>query len=161
VINYVRTNVIGGSVLGLRPYQVYVRIETASDLRGGIGTTVTNVDTLLGEAPKLTQVNRSDIDRVTAAGHAHSELYKLTRITPRNDANTVGTLLNTIHALGSTGVKALLVLVGDGMAKYTPYSSGPPVVTPTGGGLFTVVDAWGGSPFELEFILSPRTGFRE
>ena len=163
VLANLRTNVIGG-VMGLRMYQVWVRTETASDSRGGLGATVSNVDVLLGETPKIRPATRSDIDRVTAAGHIHNDLYRLEKVTPRNDANTVGTLIGSIHQDSpGVGTKKLIVLVGDGMPAYVPYSVNPVthvVTTPTGGGEYTVVEALGLLPFELQFLITPRTGKR-
>lgn len=144
---------IADEPMGLRRYTVYIRRETTSDGRGGRGTTVTRADTLLAEKPRVRDAGQQDV--VTSGGKIQIGDMILDRITPENDAATVGTAVGTINPNPSAAdEKVLIVLDGPGMPAYV---AGPP---PSGGGEFTVVAAeeWGN--FSLRYVIRPRTGRR-
>lgn len=138
---------------GLRRYSVYIRHETASDSRGGRGATITRTDTELTEKPRVRDAGQQDV--VASGGKIQIGDFILDRITPQNDAATVGLAVGTVNpAPTSAGEIVLVVLDGPGMPAYV---AGPP---PSGGGEFTVVAAEEAENFGLRYVIRPRTGRR-
>lgn len=137
--------------LGLRRYTLYVRRRTPSDGRGGIGATYTTVDTLIAEKPRVRFA--SDKDVAESAGRIMPADVLLDCITPRNDANTVGLAYATINATPASERQGVFwVLDGPGMPTYVGGS------TPSGGGLFTMVELDVSGSFSWKATLRPATG---
>lgn len=144
---------IADSPMGLRRYRVFVRRETASDVRGGRGATITRTDTELTEKPRVRDAGQQDV--VTSGGKIQIGDFILDRVTPQNEAGTAGTAVGVINpSPTATGEIVLVVLDGPGMPAY---SAGPP---PTGGGEFTVVAADEAENFGMRYVIRPRTGRR-
>lgn len=144
---------IADTRMGLRRFTVYIRRETTSDGRGGRGATITRVDTLLAEKPRIRDAGQQDV--VTSGGKVQIGDFILDRITPENEAATVGVAPGILNPTpGAVDEVVLLVLDGPGMPAY---SAGPP---PSGGGEFTVVAAEEFANFQLRYVIRPRTGRR-
>lgn len=139
--------------LGMRPYTAYLRRITPNEARGGLGATETIVDTLLTEKPRIRAATSRDI--VSSGGRISAGDYIMDRITPQNQAGTVGIAFNAIDIKPQApGQKVFVVLVGTDMP---PYVVGPP---PSGGGEFDMADRDAAKNFEFSFVLTPRTGRR-
>ncbi len=143
---------IADAKMGLRRYRIFLRTSTPSDGRGGRGATVANADVELTEKPRVREAGGQDI--ASSGGRIESGDYIIDRITPLNDAATIGIAPGTISA-GRTieGDKVLVVLVGPGMPAYV-------ASTASGGGEFTVVSSNESGNFGLSYVLRPRTGAR-
>ena len=140
-----RLRAIADSPMGLRQYRVFIRRETTSDGRGGRGATVTRTDTELTERPRITTAGQQDV--VTSGGTVQIGDFYMDRITPQNEAGTVGTAPRFLDpSPGAADEKVFIVLVGPGM--------------PSGGGEFTVVYSEESKNFGFRYILRPRTGRR-
>jgi len=138
---------------GLRRYTVYVRRKVPSDSRMGLGAGITRTDTAIAEKPRVRQATQQDV--VASGGKIEIADFILDRITPRNDANTVGTSLASLTVAPTTvGEQVFVVLDGPGMPTYV---AGPP---PSGGGEFTVVDIDPTRNFAFSMVIRPATGRR-
>lgn len=138
---------------GLRRYTVYVRHKVPSDSRMGLGAALTRTDTVIAEKPRVRQATQQDV--VTSGGKIEIADLLLDRITPRNDADTVGISLATLTAAPSVaGEQVFIVLDGPGMPAYV---AGPPA---SGGGEFTVVDVNPTGNFGFTIVIRPATGRR-
>jgi hypothetical protein len=141
--------------MGLRRYTVYVRRETPSDGRSGLGAAMAVVDVRLVERPRIRQATTRDV--LASAGRITLADFLMDRVTPRDDADTVGTAASELELSpdpGQRGQKVFLVLDGPGMS---PYAAGPP---PRGGGEFTITSANVTGNFGFSFVLTPRSGVR-
>lgn len=144
---------IADTRMGLRRYRVFIRRETTSDGRGGRGATITRVDTELAEKPRVRSASQQDV--VSSGGRIQINDYILDRVTPRNDADTLGLAPGTLGAgPGAVDEIVLVVLDGPGMPAYV---EGPP---PSGGGEFTVVISNEAANFSFSYVIRPRTGRR-
>lgn len=148
---------IADTKMGLRRYRVFLRTERETDRRGGRGSAAVRVDVELTEKPRVREAGAQDI--AASGGRVLAGDLILDRITPLNDAATVGTAPGTIPFEPDTTevTKALVVLVGPGMPDYV---AATPSTQPSGGGEFTVVAAKETKNFGFEYTLRPRTGFR-
>ena len=138
--------------MGLRPFTAYVRQVTSSDSRGGVGATLTRVDTPLVERVRVRPANATDVAR--SGGVTAIADWILSRSTPRNELDTVGTMLSNLlfsPSLPRDGKMAFLVLDGPGFA---PYVGG---ATPSGGQEFTVIKVDVSRDYEWTAVLRPRT----
>jgi hypothetical protein len=142
---------IADTKMGLRRFRVFLRRRSPSDGRGGRGASETVVDVELVEKPRVREASGNDI--ASSGGKIAIGDYILDRITPRNDANTVGTAPGTIpRSPALDNQQVLVVLVGPGMPAYV---EGPP---PSGGGEFTVASTDETKNFGFSYVLRPRTG---
>lgn len=153
---FAKMRAIADTRFGLRRYRVFLRTETYSDNRGGRGSTRILVDTELTEKPRVREAGAQDI--AASGGKVNAGDMILDRITPLNDAETVGIAPGTIPAEpDSSPQKVLVVLAGPGMPDYVDATS---TTQPSGGGEFTVVAAKEFANFGFEYTLRPRTGHR-
>lgn len=156
-----RTKLIDTRV-GLRRYALYSRRVTPSDGVFGLSATITTVDTLFVEKARVRRV--SSFDEVRSGGRVKVGDLTIDRITPRNDADTVGTKIADVYLTPDPtkpGQKVYIVLVGPDMPVYT--AADPlhvPPIQPSGGGLFTPIYADGSHNFGISLVLRPATGMR-
>ncbi len=137
--------------MGLRRFSMYIRRVTPSDGRGGIGSTLTVVDTAVTEKPRVRVATERDV--VRGGGMIEVGDYLIDRITPRNDGNTVGNVYTALDSGPSApGQRVFVVLAGPG---FPPYVAGTP---PSGGGLFTIKGRDATKNFEFRFVLAPVVG---
>lgn len=149
-----RTNLVDAKA-GLRLYRVFIRVRVPSDGRGGLGCTWTVTDTELLEKPRM---RRLAGEQVRGVGRVPQGTWVMDRITPLNEAGTVGTAYDAIDfPPAAQGTQVRVVLVGEGMPDYTPASAGPPAVQPSGGGEFTILQGKR-TPFGNEYVLVPVAG---
>lgn len=142
---------IADSKMGLRRFRVFLRRRTPSDGRGGRGATETVVDVELVEKPRVREASGNDV--ASSGGRIAVGDYILDRITPRNDADTVGTLPGAIQRSPTLdNQQVLVVLAGPGMPAYL---EGPP---PSGGGEFTVASSDEAKNFGFMYVLRPKSG---
>jgi hypothetical protein len=135
---------------GLRRYRVFVRRSVPSDGRGGIDAVWTVTDTELLEKPRVRAATNAD--KLRSGGAIEDSMWLMDRVTPRNDAGTVGVAISSIAiAPQFPGEEIRIVIVGEDMPAYVP---GP---TPSGGGEFTIVGSRIRN-FEHSFILAPAAG---
>lgn len=147
-----RTEIIDQKA-GLRRYTVYVRRKVPSDGRMGLGAGLTLTDTAIAEKPRVRQASQQDV--VASGGKIEIADFILDRITPRNDANTLGISLASLTVAPTTaGEQVFIVLDGPSMPAYV---AGPP---PSGGGEFTLVDVDPTRNFGFRLVIRPATGRR-
>lgn len=148
-----RLRAIADTKMGLRRFRVFLRRRTPSDGRGGRGATETIVDVELLEKPRVREAGGQDV--ASSAGRIEIGDFIIDRITPQNEAATVGIAPGTIPRSPTlNSQQVLVVLVGPGMPAYV---EGPP---PSGGGEFTVVSASEERNFSFSYVLRPKTGAR-
>jgi hypothetical protein len=156
-----RENVIDRRA-GLRRYVVYTRSVTPSDGVFGLSATLTVVDTLLQEKPRVRRA--SQYDEIRSGGMVKVGDFLLDRITPRNDGDSVGTKISDIYLKpdpSKPGQKVFVVLVGPDMPAYV--AADPlhvPPIQASGGGLFTPVYADASQNFGFSLAIRPVTGLR-
>jgi hypothetical protein len=83
------------------------------------------------------------------------------RVTPRNDADTIGTVVDDIDVSpdrARPGQKVFIVLAGPGFEPYVDEDPGPPRRPPSGGGQFTLTRRNPAGNFGLWFVLTPVSG---
>lgn len=149
---------IADTRMGVRPFALYVRRSTPDDGRGGRGASWSVVDTLVAERPRVRGVNARDL--VTSAGRVQVGDLKLDRITPRNEADTIGTAAEDLDIKPTApGEKVCFVLAGPGLPEYVPADlEADPPTGPSGGAEFTAVHVDTTGNFEFSLVLRPATG---
>lgn len=135
---------------GLRRYRVFRRTRVPSDGRGGVGATWTVTDEELLEKPRVRLATTQD--EIKSAGKVKVGMWILDRITPPNEAGTVGTAIEWFKLAPSSRGQVFIVLAGPELPDYV---AGPP---PSGGGEFTVVGHDASRNFGLQVYLAPASG---
>lgn len=101
--------------VGLRPYQVFVRVTAWSGARAGLGTkTVTDTELTVadGKRPKVRQLSAKDV--VASGGSLSDQIFEIGPLTPPfTGGGTEASVINpALDADAPTGV--LYVLMGPG-----------------------------------------------
>ncbi len=134
---------------GLRRYRVFRRTRVPSDGRGGIGATWTVTDEELLEKPFVRLATTQD--EVRSGGKVKVGMWILERITPPNEARTVGTDISWFQATPANRGQVFIVLAGPELPAYVESP-------PSGGGEFTAVGFDATKSFGLQVYLAPAAG---
>lgn len=139
------------SRLGLRRFTLYVRRRVPIGGIGGVGAEWHVSDEIVDERPRVSRASARDV--AESAGRILAGDFILSRITPRNEADTAGVWLEAINQKSGGGREQVTwVLDGPG---FPPYRDEEP---PSGGGEFTLVHLDVTGNFSWKAVLRPVTG---